>query len=186
MRNPSVRSTMWNLLVKSKVLVLPHLSWEINSTSKALFWRESWNVLPPLDSMGKFPNAQDDLKRLWGKKVYDYLSFSRSNGVVKAKWKDIPDGVIPIEEKDKLVNVLNQSSVFVSNEEDKLNSTLSKSGKYLVKEGYISLLKGVYSVKSRERCFCWHDAVLPKAGAFQWLALHNRILTRASKGNPGR
>ncbi|GLJ25531.1 hypothetical protein SUGI_0488900 [Cryptomeria japonica] len=58
--------------------------------------------------MDKFNNAQDDLERLWGKKVCDYLSFSVSDGVVKAKWKDIPDGVISVEEKDELVNNLNQ------------------------------------------------------------------------------
>ena len=69
--------------------------------------------------------------------------------------------MILVEEISELVKILNQRSIFIFDEEDKLICSFKKSGKYSVKDGYSSLLNGMYSTKSREFSLCWHDLVFP-------------------------
>lgn len=150
MRNPPVGFAMWNFLVKSREIVLSYLSCIINLGVKALFWLDSWNIYPALNSLGKFSNSQVSLERLWGTNVQDYLCILVSEDGCKARWKIILDGVILVEEKSELVKIFNQRSIFISEEEEKLIWSFNKSGKHSVKEGYSSLLKGRFSTKSRE------------------------------------
>lgn len=51
------------------------------------------------------------------------------------------------------------------------------SSRYLVKQGHLSISRNIISDNSIFYFFCWHNSVLPKAGSFLWLALHNKILS---------
>lgn len=80
--------------------------------------------------------------------------------------------------------LLVERDISLTKEEDIIIWCCYKSGEYTVKQGY-NLLE---NEESREKCvlgICWHQACLPKAGAFTWLASKGKILTSDSvlRGN---
>ena len=92
-------------------------------------------------------------------------------------WKNFSGLPIPQIEKTQLFKVLNQRSICFNDDSDGLIWSKSRGSQYTVKEEYQSLIAGKNDVHDKKFMFCWHDVVLPKVGAFLWLALHNRILT---------
>ena len=63
----------------------------------------------------------------------------------------------------------------ISKRKDKVIWCGSLSGKYLVKLGY-NLLAEIDKEVFFSKDLCWNKDVLPKVGAFAWLAYKGRIL----------
>ena len=54
---------------------------------EALFWEDSWDGYPSIDSMG-FPKiSKEQFIKLWGTKVSDYKTKKTTNGVTNWEWK---------------------------------------------------------------------------------------------------
>ncbi|XP_057852324.1 uncharacterized protein LOC131062636 [Cryptomeria japonica] len=76
----------------------------------------------------------------------------------------------------QLRNIINSGHIPVSNYDDNIFWCGSKTGEYSVKLGYgAQRIKG--PITSWPHKLCWNNQLLPKAGDFLWIALHNRILT---------
>ncbi|XP_057872052.1 uncharacterized protein LOC131078394 [Cryptomeria japonica] len=76
----------------------------------------------------------------------------------------------------KVANILNSRKIYILSENDSLIWNAAKSGNYKVGLGY------ELQRKRQKDCkwpvvLCWDKWVLPKAGAFLWIALHERIIT---------
>ncbi|GLJ18307.1 hypothetical protein SUGI_0323970 [Cryptomeria japonica] len=89
-------------------------------------------------------------------------------------WKQISIGNPILCES--LNDVLKSRCIPLSNDEDGIFWSVAKSGEYSVKLGYeVQRQRGMCMDWPHK--LCWSNKLLPKAGAFLWLALHNRILT---------
>ncbi|XP_059076664.1 uncharacterized protein LOC131875943 [Cryptomeria japonica] len=77
--------------------------------------------------------------------------------------------------KTAFVDELKKCPLLFSKKDDELIWTNSKSGEYSVKEGYNFLSLDVKRDDLPFKLF-WHAACLPKAGAFAWLVVQDRIL----------
>lgn len=42
-RNPPKGSAVWNFILDCRNVIKDHISWNIGSSRKALFWKDSWN-----------------------------------------------------------------------------------------------------------------------------------------------
>ncbi|XP_059076538.1 uncharacterized protein LOC131875856 [Cryptomeria japonica] len=78
--------------------------------------------------------------------------------------------------KLQYTKVLSERVVILSDDEDELVWTKNISGKYTVRDGYNSLMKD-NDLPSWSYKLFWHPVCLPKAGAFAWLAVQDRVLT---------
>lgn len=74
-----------------------------------------------------------------------------------------------------LLNELGKPRFFLSNNQDSLIWCASKTSSYSVKLGY-ELVKVERVVAEWPKRLYWGEFVLPKAGAFAWVALHRMIL----------
>lgn len=106
----------------------------------------------------------------------DYFDIIYNGNMRLAKWKPIDFLVIDHDLKLQYNKVLSERVVILSDVEDKLVWTKNISGKYIVRDGYNSLMKDNDHPAWLYKLF-WHSACLPKAGAFAWLAVQDRVLT---------
>jgi hypothetical protein len=51
-------SNIWNTAWRNRPLVQQHAFWEVRNGESALFWKDSWQQLPPLDDMESLQPSQ--------------------------------------------------------------------------------------------------------------------------------
>lgn len=177
-KNPPQGSITWNFISKCRHLISKYATWDIGDGKNALFWEDSWNGLPRMNTYNISCQTINLLKASWGLRVQDYLEQNPSNEENSWRWKPLSNLNIPINDQTTLEGILHNRKIYLSNKEDKLRWALSNDGAYKVKEGYNSIL---HSQRWEEinipMNLCWDPAILPKAGIFLWAALQNRILT---------
>ncbi|XP_059068564.1 uncharacterized protein LOC131859059 [Cryptomeria japonica] len=93
-----------------------------------------------------------------------------------AQWKSIDFLPISPSLKADFYSTLRNRIIILSELDDELIWTKNSTGKYSVKDGYNSLMT-VKDLSSWPYKLFWHPACLPKAGAFTWLAMQDRVLT---------
>jgi hypothetical protein len=64
-------SNIWNAAWKNRPLIQAHAFWEIRNGQNALFWMDSWQQLPPLQSKDNLHPYQDHIQDLKLLKVAD-------------------------------------------------------------------------------------------------------------------
>ena len=115
-------------------------------------------------------------KERWGNTVKDYLT--EKDGLVGKEWcwKDVSWEELTEAQKEKMKQIFKVRNVMLTKKKDKVIWCGSLSGKYSIKLGYNLIAEtGKDSFFSRD--LCWNKDILPKAGAFTWLAYKGRILT---------
>ncbi|GLJ36533.1 hypothetical protein SUGI_0734060 [Cryptomeria japonica] len=170
--NTNKGSTMWNFIWRSRMLITEHLSWQIGNSLKAKFWSDSWGGEISLREKFKDQYKVNEVENTIGDRVVHYFTHRRQMGD-RVIWKRIH---ISCEENyRKLEKILNNRIVFASEEDDNLQWCASKSGDYNVKLGYEVQRNKIRDLKWPSQ-ICWNNKVLPKVGAFLWIAFHGRIL----------
>lgn len=66
----------WNFIAKNRHLITKYLTWDIGKGQNALFWEDSWDGIPPLDTQGLPSECKNLLSNLWGDKVMDYMTLN--------------------------------------------------------------------------------------------------------------
>ncbi|XP_059073453.1 uncharacterized protein LOC131874206 [Cryptomeria japonica] len=169
-------SPFWNFLISCREVILPHLSWVVHNGKKARFWDEFWNGHPALSTIRDWSPLPDILSDLWGPFVADYFNIVTSGPCLVAKWKDIPPLSINNDIILAFIEELHKRPLLSHMKEDSLVWVKNATGSYLVKEGYNSLVQAPLPSCWPTKLF-WHPACLPKAGAFAWLAVQDKVLT---------
>ncbi|GLJ44142.1 hypothetical protein SUGI_0920540 [Cryptomeria japonica] len=155
-------SATWRILWDCKSVITDHISWHIDRGTKEIFWVDSWKGEPTLNELIIDQDWMNTIEARHGSYVCDYFDTNPSNGSIKI-WKHVDIGCQVIY--DQLKNILSKRNIPVSNEEDNIFWCSSKSGEYSVKLGYeVQRAKGPYTNWSYR--LCWHNRLLPKAGAF--------------------
>ncbi|XP_057866415.2 uncharacterized protein LOC131073918 [Cryptomeria japonica] len=169
-------SVIWNFMSECRSVIFPGLSWLIHNGRRARFWDEVWNGFPIMSSLRDWSSLMPILKSSWGIFVGDYFFVNSSGSLSVAKWKSIASIPVSQDIKSAFEDELKKHPLLFSGKDDELIWSFSKSGEYSVKEGYNFLSLDVKREVFPFKLF-WHAACLPKARAFAWLAIQDRILT---------
>lgn len=166
-------SRIWNYIKECREIIGKYLSWNVGRGDQALFWDDSWVGLTPINKLGFTEEFMEECKRVLGVYIKDYLQKEKDDS-----WSVLNRIDERWQEKQNLLAVLNKREVTLKNRSDILIWMGSSTRKYLVKEGYNSIIRD----KNMDNIdiplnLCWNKACLPKAGMFLWVALQNRILT---------
>lgn len=166
---------IWNFLGKCRSVILPHLSC-VHNGRKVRFWDEVWNGDTPLVNIRDWSPLITIISSLWGVFVADYFEIVTSGPLKLARWKLIDFLDVDKSMKLDFEKILGDRIVFLSDSEGELIWTKNISSKYIVKDGY-NFLMVAKDLSSWPYKLFWHSACLPKAGAFAWLALQDKVLT---------
>lgn len=79
MHNLPKGSVSWNFIVKCRALISKYITWDTRRGEDALFWEDSWDGLPPMDSLGILTNVKNTLVNLWGTKVSNFKYLKEEN-----------------------------------------------------------------------------------------------------------
>ena len=123
-------SDSWNFIAKSRYLITKYLTWDIGNGQDALFWEDSWDGLPPLDSQGHLVECKNLLSHHWGDKVKDYMILNNDQ---KWTWKSIENLNLDPTIKKIYQNIITHRPIKQVDREDKLIWAASKLGNYNVK-----------------------------------------------------
>ena len=102
MRNPPKGSAMWNFMGKNRKVIIPHLSWIVNSGDNTLFQSDSWNGFPSISSVCNIPREKQILEEMWESKVKNYFIVHEHDGLPMLTQKDL--SIIPILLENKMMN----------------------------------------------------------------------------------
>jgi hypothetical protein len=72
-------SNIWNAAWKNKPLIQEHAFWEIRNGQSALFWTDSWQQFPPLQSEENLLSYENHIQNLATSKVADMWAHSPIN-----------------------------------------------------------------------------------------------------------
>ena len=64
-------SECWNFMSKCQTIINKYLMSDVAAGDKALFWEDSWDGCPPIQSSPILDNLKTRLKSLWGCRVKD-------------------------------------------------------------------------------------------------------------------
>ena len=67
-------------MIKCETITSKYLTWDLGKGEEALFQEDSWDGLPPLDSLNFSPNIKNTLVNLWGNKELGYKQPNNVNG----------------------------------------------------------------------------------------------------------
>ena len=81
----------WNFMVKCRDLVSKYLTWDVGKGNHALFWEDSWDGHPSIDSNLVSGNLKGKLISRWGKKVSDYKTTISMEDHSRWIWKLLED-----------------------------------------------------------------------------------------------
>ncbi|XP_059068327.1 uncharacterized protein LOC131858877 [Cryptomeria japonica] len=109
--------------------------------------------------------------------VFRAESLPKGSAIWNFMWKSIDFLPISSSLKEDFYSTLRNRIIILSELDDELIWTKNSTGKYSVKDGYNSLIMGK-DLSSWPYKLFWHPACLPKAGAFTWLVVQDRVLTR--------
>lgn len=128
-------------------------------------------------SQSRSSRGKNNLSQEWGENILDYIH--SSNPLTgKVIWKTPSTSLLSNQQSNLFSKSLNERVVYLSSKPNRIVWSASKVGSYSVKEGYAVLAQYKYSIEPPHAfSFCWNNKILPKAGSFAWMALHNRILT---------
>ena len=73
-------SKCWNFMSKCQKIISKFLTWDVGLGDKALFWEDSWDELPLIESSPSNDTLKQRLTSLWGSKVKDYKIKEVSDG----------------------------------------------------------------------------------------------------------
>ncbi|XP_059066510.1 uncharacterized protein LOC131857802 [Cryptomeria japonica] len=165
-------SAMWNFLWDCKHIITDHILWQIGNGNTALFWRDSWDGFPALSESFEDKRWVDMVENCIGQHVCNYMeNQSDQNGL--RIWKKINVGNPSLCEK--LWKAIKDRKIPESVEKDNIIWCAAKSGVYNSKLGYeVQRQRG--SNNTWQHKLCWNHKILPKVGAFLWIALHTRNL----------
>ena len=91
-------------------------------------------------------------------------------------WRDVSNEELTESQKQRMQNIFKERIIMVSLKQDKIIWCCSLLGNYLVKLGYNMLAETNEEIFT-SKDLCQDKDILPKAGAFAWLAYNERILT---------
>lgn len=172
--NPRRGSALWNFMLDSRPLITNHLTWLIGDGTRASFWNDSWNGYVPLNSLPGMDEAMWLTRIAYGESISSFVNIQEVRGRLEFNWKDF--SMLEREVKKYLEEELVRRKISFSLEPDHISWCVEKSGVYSIRLGYEVLSKEA-TQGNWSKNLCWGKFVLPKAGAFAWTALHDRILT---------
>lgn len=178
MKRLSKGSECWNFMSKCRGIISKYLTWDVGVGNKALFWEDSWNGLPPIQSSPNITKLTSKLKSLWGSKVVDYKVKVISDGQLRWIWRPIDELELEPESVIDFKKITSNRKINQSERSDSLIWAGSKDGVYNVKHGYQSIIHSQqWNYLEISLKLCWDPTCLAKAGFFLWIFLHNRALT---------
>ena len=174
--NPPKGSECWNFMIKCRPLISKFLTWDMGAGEEALFWDDSWEGKPPLNSFMTNSYLKSRLTELWGSNIKDYCLRSDSEDSPTWHWKSLRGLNFDESEVRQFEKLLEGRKPPQSDKSDTLIWAAANNGKYNVREGY----KAILTAKKPKTVdiplkLCWDPSCLPKAGFFLWLAIQNRI-----------
>ncbi|GLJ22049.1 hypothetical protein SUGI_0413160 [Cryptomeria japonica] len=172
MANSIGDSPRWKLIWESRRIITDHLTWRLGDDCKAKFWRDSWNgdkaLVDEIDDLDWI----NEMEASMGDRVADYIQEGcHPNSPIR--WKVFDN--VQIANSEKVNDILRSRIIHLTSEKDTLIWNASKSGSYKVNLGY-KLQRRRQKDGDWLAALCWDKWVLPKAGAFLWIALHGKIL----------
>lgn len=129
-----------------------------------------------MDSIRDWSPLKSILLDKWGVFLSDYFNVVQNGNLVLAKWKLIEFLPVSPSLKVEFSSTLKDRIIILSKKDDELIWTKNSSGKYSVKDGFNSLMPATV-LSSWPYKLLWHPTCLPKARAFAWLAVQDRVLT---------
>jgi hypothetical protein len=171
-------SLIWNAARNNRGLITDHSFWELQSGSSALFWSDSWQQLPALNT---------DLN------LNAFIPFTTEVGLIKVKDYWIPDGPREIwriwKKSHEDLNIptdlnlqplqahLDSRKILSQQGDDILRWGHSTTGTFNIREAYH--LRAGHNSLQREEVWSkiWETKSWPKINTFLWLVVHNNILT---------
>lgn len=178
MKNLPKGSECWNFMSKCQKIISKYLTWEVVAGNKALFWEDSWDGHPPIQSSPTIDSLKARLSPLWGNKVEDYKIKVTSNGNLRWRWRSLDGLELDSELVEMYDKIIANRNIKQSERSDRLIWVGAKDGIYNVKQGYKAIIHSLQwnSIEIPLK-LCWDAACLPKAGFFLWLAFQNRAPT---------
>jgi hypothetical protein len=79
-------SNIWNAAWRNMPLIQEHAFWEIRNGQSALFWTDSWQQMPPLQSEENLLHYENQIQNLATSKVADMWTHSPINSPWRT-WK---------------------------------------------------------------------------------------------------
>ncbi|GLJ07157.1 hypothetical protein SUGI_0060020 [Cryptomeria japonica] len=159
----------WNFLWECKSLITDHISWQIGNGCSAKFWYDSWDGDPTIYDLINDHAWIQMVESHIGSLVHDYFDTKLTDGKIR-RWKLVSLGNPAM--CSQLRNILNSRHIPVSNDDDNIFWCGYKTREYNVKLGYEA--QRIRSpITSWPHKLCWNNRLLPKAGAFLWISLHN-------------
>ena len=133
--NPPKGSVVWDFMIGSRKIIVDYISWEVNNGISINFWNDSLNGKIPLSKSGISLNIIHVVKTHWGLQLNQYVDYV-SEFSKKIVWKDPSKLPLSRQEINQFQNVLNSSSLYFCDAQDRIFWAPAKDGKYSVKEGY--------------------------------------------------
>ena len=128
-------------MMQCRPLISKYLMLDIVKGNKALFWEDSWDDLPSLDSHNLPSNIKNTLSTTWGNSIEKYLTININDQNITSKWKSVIDTILTELEKSQYEQFINQRATNYKDRLDKLLWRASKDGKYIVNNGYEIMTK---------------------------------------------
>lgn len=129
-------SKSWNFMVKCRNLVGKYLMWDVGKGNETLFWEDSWDGHPPIDS-SPFPGGlKEKLINLWGSRVCDYKIKVSSDEFSGWIWKPLKEIDLDPAAIKAYEEIIQRRKVKQLERRDKLIWAASNDKRYNVKNGY--------------------------------------------------
>jgi hypothetical protein len=170
-------STIWNLAWHNKAWIQTHNFWEIRNGRTTRFWEDAWQQEPRMENPDRGILQQDLITQ--GKiNVYRYWQ----QGTDRNKWrtwdKIIPqNNEIPATTIKEVEEELGRRKITVTEGEDQLRWGKKDGGEFNLKEVWHYMADPDQDDLAQHWDKLWNNPQWPKIKIFQWLILHNRILT---------
>jgi exonuclease III len=171
-------SNIWNTAWRNRPLVQQHAFWEVRSGEDALFWKDSWQQLPPLEDMESLNPYKLRLQQNISNKVKDFWIPTQEG----QPWRQWKTNLIDLQFRENIdlkpwQECLQSRKIPTRDGPDILRWGHSTSGTFSVKEAYYLQEnlpgQGPDSIWSK----VWQPFIWPKVSFFLWLTAQNRILT---------
>jgi hypothetical protein len=171
-------SLIWNVARNNRGLITDHSFWELQSGSSTLFWSDSWQQLPALNTD---PNLSAFIPFTTEAGLLKVLDFWNPNvpREIWRTWKNSHEALnIPMDlNLQPLQEHLDSRKILSQQGDDILRWGHSTTGTFNIQEAYH--LRAGHKSLLREEVWgkIWEAKSWPKINTFLWLVAHNNILT---------
>jgi exonuclease III len=171
-------SNIWTTAWRNRPLIQQHAFWEIRNGESALFWKDSWQQLPPLEDMVSL----QPIKLILQQSIHNTVKDFWLPAPERQPWRQWKNNAIDLQIRENLdlkpwQECMHSRKIPAREGSDILRWGHTTSGTFSVKEAYH--LQGHTSSQGHDSIWSkvWQPFIWPKISFFLWLTVQNRILT---------